>query len=293
MSYSLLPLDGSSDFNCHRTFNLICKELFGYIELRNENQVEATHQSRKKLKLLRAFAKLIKPARNDANYKSANLLLRDLGRAFSDLRDAHVRNILLHDLYLNPEFENEQSTIGELLKRNQEEVSSLEENSLHSVDEFTTLEKNLKQNPEVLHYFSESADMDLVFDGYTTSFRKSKEAFSDAFTATNADDVHEWRKRAKDIQYQTELLMPSPEDDEVLKFHTQISDICEHLGHANDLHMLFIWAEKNVVLCYTDEHSGLLAKIDEANTRALNMAEEGGMNFYDIYSEPVSVLINK
>lgn len=293
MPCSLQPANGSSNFECHRTFNLICEELFGFIELRKENPVEATHQSRKKLKLLRAFAKLIKPARNDADYKTANLLLRDWGRVFSDLRDSHVRNILLHDLYLNPDFEYEKTAVGELLKRNQEEVSSLEENSLHSDDEFATLEKNLKQNPEVLHYFSESADTDLVFEGYTTSFRKSKEAFSEAFTATNADDVHEWRKRAKDIQYQTELLMPSPEDDEVLKFHTQISDICEHLGHANDLHMLFIWAEKNVVLRYTDEHSGLLAKIDEANTRALNMAEESGKNFYYIYPEPVSVLINK
>ncbi len=293
MPYSLLPVDGSSNFDCNRTFGLICEELFGFIELRKENPVEATHQSRKKLKLLRAFAKLIKPARNDADYKVANILLRDWGRAFSGLRDAHVRSILLNDLYINPGFEDQNQVIGELQKRNQKVVSSLEKSTLHSFDEFALLEKNLKQNLEVRHYFSEPADTDLVTKGFETSFLKSKKAFSCAFASVDADDVHEWRKRAKDIQYQTELLMPTTEEGTVLRFHTQISDICEHLGNANDFHMLYVWAEKNVVLNNTEGHSALLKKIDDANKSALNIAEESGKHFYDDYAEPVSTLINK
>ncbi|TVR15396.1 MAG: CHAD domain-containing protein [Balneolaceae bacterium] len=293
MPYSLQPINGSSDFDCHRTFDLICNELFGFIELRNENLVETTHQSRKKLKLFRAFAKLIKPARNDADYKIANFLLRDWGRVFSDLRDAHVRRILMHDLHINPDYEDEKYVVEELLKRNRAEITTLEKNTLHSIDEFTLLEKNLKQNPEISHYFSKPADINLVIKGFQTSFLKSKEAFYFAFTSADAEDVHEWRKRAKDIQYQTELLMPATEKDDILRFHTQISDICEHLGNANDMHMLYVWAGKNVVLHNSDQYAALLKKINEANTVSSKMAKESGNYFYDDYPEPVFLLENK
>ncbi|MCC5940463.1 MAG: CHAD domain-containing protein [Balneolaceae bacterium] len=283
----------SSSCNCAEIYNAVLEELFSFTRTGGNEPVEATHQARKKLKLLRAFAKLIKPARDSSDYKNVNIAFRDWGKVFSDLRDTHVRNILLDDFTQNTEYSDEIEPLLLLKKLNQAELSAFESATLYRHDEFTQLEENFKNTPLVRGYFSEPVNVGLVLSGFEASFLKSKEAFSNAFSEKHPEEIHEWRKRAKDVQYQTELLMSADSEDVLLNLHTKISEICDDLGVANDLHMIHTWIEENTSLAESEQFSGILNMIDSANKECLALAETRGNSFYELFPEPLSILTDK
>ena len=59
-------------------------------ELRTFRSPELVHSARKRLKMLRAVLRLVRPALDDATFDRENLALRDSGRLLSAQRDADV-----------------------------------------------------------------------------------------------------------------------------------------------------------------------------------------------------------
>lgn len=281
---------GVFESNCVDLYDKITGELCDFASHAEENPIEATHQTRKKLKLLRAFAKLLQPSTNSDQYQFVNKTLRDWGRDFSELRDAHVRSIVLNEFSINPEFETDQILLNHLLEINHAEVALLESNTIIRRNRFSELEENIRNNRPIRMYFFGAAVPDLLLEGFNISYMKSHLAIKQANSDNDPDKVHEWRKRAKDVQYQAELLMSANENDNLTELHSSISLVCDDLGAANDFHMLFVWIKEIAKNEASMDFSELIEKVKTENKNFLSNSFSKGTDFYSKFSEPVRAL---
>src|SRR5262245_49917569 len=67
-------------------------------DLRAFRSPEVVHSARKRLKMLRAVLRLVRPALEDATFDRENVTLRDIGRSLSRQRDADVFVEVMRDL---------------------------------------------------------------------------------------------------------------------------------------------------------------------------------------------------
>lgn len=199
------------------------------------NMVEAVHLIRKRLKFLRAFVKLVQFNTNN-DYKDVNVILRDSGRLISDCRDAHVRTILLDEMTQD---KSPLPMIEEFKKTNFKETQRVE-NELLKNDIFNRVVSNLTEKKLIDYFSGLENDLDSLLSGFCRCYEKSYHAFHYELISHEADLLHEWRKRTKDLQYQLEVLhqiLP----DELSVSLIEVSELCEILGQINDLNMFLDW----------------------------------------------------
>jgi CHAD domain-containing protein len=199
--------------------------------------VESVHLIRKRLKFLRAFVKLTQFCNEQNEYKPVNYILRDCGRTISDCRDAHVRGLLLTEFTAT---ESSDELIQELTELNESITKNIEKNLLFGTSVFDELVAGVS-GKEVNKYFKTlSPDSDCLASGYTLSYEKSYHAYHSELKSHEADLLHEWRKRTKDLQYQQEALIDSI-PDQLSPSYEEVSGLCEILGRINDIFMFLEW----------------------------------------------------
>jgi len=221
------------------TFITTREEIKDLAEAAPDNMVESVHLIRKRLKFLRAFAKLIRFCSDEKSYKPVNYMLRDSGRLFSDCRDAHVRDLLLN------EFIRETSTnvlIDDLIRLNEKITQTREHQLLSEPNAFRELISELSNKQTTNYFESLDPNSNCLTAGLTLGYEKSYHAFHSELKEHEADLLHEWRKRTKDLQHQMEVLSQSVS----ARLHPsleQVSTLCEVLGNINDLFMFFDWLD--------------------------------------------------
>ena len=238
--------------SCRDVFRDLTGILSVYAKNAPETAEESTHQIRKKLKAFRAFVKLLKRCHSDVNYSSVNTLLRNLGREFSELRDAHVRRFLLSEYFSGHEM-FKPFVLETLNTTNEREIVLLEKRFVGDSNRFLKLTDHLKSSTLIHEFFEHlQAEPDLVKAGFAESYLKSKEAFQNGVTNQDSEQMHEWRKRLKDVQYQMELLMSGSQDLNLLNY-PEVVILCEKLGALNDLHMFIEWIENESLTIITED----------------------------------------
>lgn len=270
------------------TYEGITGVLISFANTAEETPVESTHQIRKKLKLFRAFAKLVKLCSEPGAYSEANLFLRDLGREFSGLRDAHVRRFLLQEVSLPGYSSGFKDLLNELITFNNSIINRIENKLLSDDNRFQWFAEKLNSNTELKGYFTNLLlSEEHIMNAFAASFEKSRLAFQSGFIFPDSEMMHEWRKRMKDIQYQTELLAGELQAVEI-SFYPTVEMLCDYLGEMNDLHILSSWASEN-----EDgfRHAGdLKAWISELKYRKnflQRQAEELGNELYQLPSAAI------
>ena len=228
-----------------RSVKKVCEDLLGFLitfaENASDTPVESTHQIRKKLKFFRAFVKLLKPYHSMEKVKEVNILLRDFGRIFSDLRDAHVRALMIDEFQNDPSFGHSLSDLQALDKRNKNEIKQLETGLFEPQNRFLHFAGELKQSEVLKEYLNISnPDPESIIDTFRDGFEKSANAYQLAFESNDPDHMHEWRKRLKDVQYQFELILINLSNP-LLESYNSVVLLCDHLGRYNDLDMFFHW----------------------------------------------------
>lgn len=251
-------------------------EISNLSEQAPENIVEPVHLIRKRLKFLRAFVKLTQFCDGGSRYKEINILFRDCGRLISDCRDAHVRGLLLEEFKQIGSNSSLIPVIDELIELNNIETQEIENELLSGTSVFDELISELTNEP-VLNYFSSlEPDTDSLIAGYAGCYKKSYNAFHSELTNHEADLMHEWRKRTKDLQYQIEVMAESVPDD-LPPSLDEVSGLCELLGRINDLHMLADWIRKNK----SSKNSSVFLKKIQADIHSLQeKADEHGQSLY-------------
>jgi CHAD domain-containing protein len=201
--------------------------------------VESVHLIRKRLKFLRAFVKLIQFCNEKQQYKPVNTILRDCGRTISDCRDAHVRGLLLNELSANLSIS---TLVKDLTDINDEITENIEQNLLSGTSVFDELVAKISGKKLKQYFKSLDADADCLASGYTLGYEKSYHAFHSELKSHEADLLHEWRKRTKDLQYQQEALIDSI-PDQLSPFYEGVAALCEILGRINDIFMFLEWLD--------------------------------------------------
>jgi CHAD domain-containing protein len=218
--------------------------------------VAAVHEARKDIKKARALLRLYRGQLDRATYRRENGVLRDAGLELSELRDDDVLRDLIAELGLS---EVRLRPAGDGFETPPEMAVDAARNRLGRVlarmDAWTVA----------------ATDHRALLAGLDRSYRRGRKAFARAQRRPTDERLHDWRKRAKDLRYQQQLLRPA--FDEQLKAQaTAAKKLSELLGDDHDLAVLAARLE-------SDDGGVIAARREELQAEAFRLARR-------VYAEP-------
>jgi CHAD domain-containing protein len=155
-----------------------------------QDPVEAVHDARKRIKKTRALLRLARPAMRADAFRAYNRELRDQGRALSGARDAEV---LVQTIDALAEHNTRRVKLAHFMAVRGRFVdgggSELPEHRVGELD--------------VDRWPLGGISAGTALDALTTTYRRGRKAAAKPATTEN---LHEWRKRVKDLWYQARLL---------------------------------------------------------------------------------------
>ena len=218
-------------------------DLLHSVRLHNKDIVESTHLTRKRLKLLRAFLKLLQKCGDKTNIKKLNTTYRDWGQKLSELRDVHVHRMLMVENSSKYSKKLGSHTFDKITEIADYQVSELEHQLVAKQAIFKDLEHQIYNHYSLKTFInSNKFDSDCIVEGFKFSFLKSHQAFKKAKASKLPEPFHEWRKRLKDVQYQSALLRS--EENFLNDSEPDIEGICELLGKDQDLNNFILWLDR-------------------------------------------------
>jgi CHAD domain-containing protein len=165
-----------------------------------EDKGTAIHEARKDLKKARSVLRLIRDSLGDDSYRRQNRRLRDIGRRLSEARDARVT---LDSLEAEAGGEDAPA-VSEL--RDELRTRRAAEEDFDVTPILDGLEEAQR---EVSEWHLGESGFDLMALGLRRVYRQARRARRRAAESGADDDLHEWRKRAKDHWYHLRLLRRS------------------------------------------------------------------------------------
>lgn len=188
---------------------------------RPDDPVEAVHDARKRIKKTRALLRLARPALGRRQFRVRNRALRDQARALSGTRDADVLA----------------ETADALAERFPGQVPQDLRDALRAPGadpgELPAAEgRRLARAVDA--WPVERVDARALERALVGTYRRARAAFAAADADPSATNLHEWRKRVKDLWYQQRLLEDAWPG--VLKAQAgEAKALSKLLGHDHDL----------------------------------------------------------
>src|SRR5262245_41333034 len=204
----------------------------------NGSRDEAVHEARKCCKKVRALLRMVKPEISAGYYQHENAALRNVAQPLSEVRDAKilvatVDKVAKHfaDRVRGQPF----AVIRKQLMTHQREVRTRVPDDEHG---FAAVETAIREALERLEDWVDVPNRwSSIGSGVQQVYREARRAFADATEEPTIKKLHEWRKQAKYLRYQLELLRAVwPEMVEELA--SQADYLSELLGDDHDLAVL-------------------------------------------------------
>jgi CYTH domain-containing protein/CHAD domain-containing protein len=151
-----------------------------------DDPAKAVHSARKELKKLRSVLRLIRAGMDPETYERESRRFRDAGRLLSASRDAEVKAETLAAIG-GPELE---FGAGRLERDTVAEGAAAVEAGAEAIASWHLYAKGWK----------------LVGPGVVRTYGRGRRAFRHVAAEPSAAEVHEWRKRVKDLWYQLKVL---------------------------------------------------------------------------------------
>ena len=248
-----------------------------------EDADRAIHGARKAMKRLRAMLRLVRPVIGNQRYRAENDYLRDTARVLSPLRDARVMVdtvVLLRDRFesqLRPTaFESVEDRLQSRLERTRASM-------VHDSGALRTTAYALRSARA--RYAAWPVGDDVVSDshpsipnrfesvgvGLATIYARGRDEMRTAVEHRTAHNFHWWRKRAKYLRYQSELLFPMWPD--MMEGQVQALDhLGEALGAEHDLAQLLLLLVQHPEVCPDPTERALLVALSQHRRRELQAA---------------------
>jgi CHAD domain-containing protein len=163
----------------------------------------AIHAARKALKKERSLLRLARGSIKPSTRRRENGVFRDAGRTLSGARDAEVVVHALDGLaerYVGQVPENTFATIRNHLSQSRQEP--------HEAVPREVVEQLEAARERARRWGLKDRDWKGVESGLRRSYRRGRRAFKRASGDPTTENLHEWRKRAKDHWYHLRLLRP-------------------------------------------------------------------------------------
>jgi CHAD domain-containing protein len=171
--------------------------------------VEAVHEARKSLKKSRALLRLVRPGLPKPTYRRENGTLRDAGRLVSGARDADVMVETVEALaerYAGripaADFDGLRDHLraASLAGR---AAAATGDGRVRAVSMLAGVSDRIDDWP------LERADWATVAAGMKRAYRAGRQAFAGLGEDPTVEDLHDWRKRVKDLWYHERLIEPA------------------------------------------------------------------------------------
>lgn len=205
----------------------------------------AVHESRKAFKRLRATVRLARDAIGDDTYRRENVVFRDAGRRLSGVRDATVLIETLDDVEeacgdalpagattrLRGLLEDERKTA----------LDSLEDDDARVAAVVSEVQQARTRVP-AWHFGTEG--FDALAPGLRRIYRRGRKAMKRAQDEPTTENLHEWRKRVKDLWHAEEILRPAA-PKAMKKLAKRTHALADLLGDDHDLAELRLYVERH------------------------------------------------
>ncbi|HSS32761.1 MAG TPA: CHAD domain-containing protein [Solirubrobacterales bacterium] len=214
----------------------------------DEELAEAIHGARKDLKKVRAVLRLLREELGQKRFKAEDQRFRDAARLLAESRDAEVKLETLRALRDKGEqsFPHSGAMAWEkALEADRDRVAAARGEGAARVERARAMVE--AAGAGISHWPIGSDSWRLLGPGIKRGYREGREALAQVHEDGNAENVHELRKRAKDLWYQLRLLEgswpgllePTAEQahqlTDLLGDHHDLAVLAEDLGERSGL----------------------------------------------------------
>lgn len=202
------------------------------VDLAPADPEKAVHSYRKSVRRARALLRLLKGLIAPEKLRALAEELRSSMRETSAARDADVLVGLVAAQERKPKTKLALDGLEQLLRQHQSAVHSQGRMS----EALRAGGEQLARVPRlVAASLPPAIDRAALRQALKASHKRAREAFGRAQLTLSDEDVHDWRKRVKELRYQLEFLEPLTGP---LKAHTRLAELAESLGGVTDLIVL-------------------------------------------------------
>jgi CHAD domain-containing protein len=193
---------------------------------------ERVHRIRTGLKTGRATLRLMRYGMGTRAWRRANQALRDAGRAFSDKRDWDVILSSCRGL-------SRQRRLAPALRELEQTLVERQRRSLDRIREGGAVERGLDLIGTArgcVHAANARGGWEGVWRGVRRVYAQGRRAWNDGGRESDAERLHELRKRSKDLRFQFRLFR-SLAPRWPARAEPRLEQLADRLGEERDLHL--------------------------------------------------------
>jgi CHAD domain-containing protein len=239
----------------------------------------AIHNTRKRLKRLRALVRLARGAIGERTYRRENAAYRDAGRGLAASRDAQVLLETLDALTQRAGDALPTHITAPLRMRLEQECEAAlaEQHAAGLSATCSALEDAFARTGD---WTFEGEGFGALIPGLKKIYRRGRKRLRAARKDPSPEHLHEWRKRVKDLRHATEIVREA--QPKVLKQTARRAHkLADLLGDGHDLHVLRDYVEAHPQ-CFEDDaaRETLVAFIDRRASKLCAKALKRGRKLY-------------
>ena len=209
---------------------------------RDDDLGSAVHAARKSIKRVRAAVRLSRAAIGEDTYVRENAQLRTIAGRLSSTRDARVLIDTLAVLEEDFAADLPGGATQELRARLREEHESAVE-ALAAQDTVSTTTHELEQAGErAAQWTFERDDFAAIEPDLHRIYRRGRKRLRAACAEPSAENLHDCRKRVKDLWHVSELLRPA-QPKRMKRLSRRAHELADLLGDHHDLSVLRVYVE--------------------------------------------------
>jgi CHAD domain-containing protein len=203
-----------------------------------ESRDEVVHEARKCFKKIRAVLRLIRPVIGEKAYRQENTCFRDAGRPLTEVRDAKIFVEAIDQLSEHFKEHIRDRSFRDVRQALQENLRAVRKRVLDEQNAFSVVAEAVRQaRGRIKSYASLPNKWLALGQGLEHVYRQARQAYGDTTADPTIENLHEWRKQAKYLRYQLEVLGPIwPE--RIQELADEADRMGELLGEDDDLAML-------------------------------------------------------
>jgi CHAD domain-containing protein len=203
----------------------------------HDDPVDAVHDARKALKKARSLLRLGRGSLDSRDRRRENAALRDAGQALSSVRDTEVKVQAADDLSRRYTGRLPQSSFDAVRRHLDADRGPARQRLLQSglTDQVAEELRLVRQRIDAMPV--RDGGWPALAPGLLRSYRRGRDAMKLARTDPTVENLHEWRKRTKDLWYHLRMLKPMAPG--IIGGHADEADeLSDLLGEDHDLAVL-------------------------------------------------------
>jgi CHAD domain-containing protein len=255
---------------------------------------EAVHEARKGFKRLRAVVRLARDDLGDDVYRRENGAFRDVGRRLSGVRDAKVMVETLDALTERYADELPADAFAGLRAALVREEEAAHEELRRDAATLRDVQAELADaRARVAAWpLTDDAGHAVLAPGFRRIYRRGRKAYRAAAADTNAESLHDLRKRVKDLRYAGQVVGPvAPKA--IRKLAKRANTLSDVIGDDHDLAVLREAAAERAATLKADELDRLRVLVDRRRARLQRKALKGAKKLYAAKPRSVAAQVER